>query len=185
MFYANLIGGIIGGLVGFFSAWGILKLEEWRKNRNEPKEMLDKLFLELSKNWFSLSMDIKEGNTGLHELSAQYWNVEVVSKINIEDTNLVGGLELLYKEIALFNALCRDCKIQKLYSLKTTSALDEIKADDSAKAKDLAGRIRQMKALVFAELVKIKKRKASEWKDKNQKEEGFDWRKAINPYIMC
>ncbi|KPK42899.1 MAG: hypothetical protein AMJ78_00625 [Omnitrophica WOR_2 bacterium SM23_29] len=179
----DVIGGIIAGLIGFFSAWGMLKLEEWRNKRKESKELLDKLYLELSKNWFALAMDIRENTVGVHKLSNVCWNVDIVSKIDIRDTNLIGGLELLYREINSFNNLCDMGRTEKLYNLRAISAIDRLKEDDCRVPKALLIRIKQFKALVFAELVKVKKRKASEW-DIERNEEKFDWRTAKNPYIL-
>ncbi len=175
----HLLGGVMGGLIGFFSAWGILKLEEWRNKRNEPKELLDKLYLELSRNWFSLAMDIKEDIVGVHKLSNQCWNIDIVSKIGLDDVNLVGSLELLYKEIVSFNNLCDMGRTEKLYNLRAVTAIDKLKTDDCNVPKVLLRRIKQMKALVFAELVKIKKRKTSDWIDSD-----LDWKTVKNPYIL-
>ncbi len=179
----NLIGSATGGLIGFFSAWGMLKLEEWRNNRKEPKELLDKLYTELSKNWFSLAMDIKENTVGIHKLSNQCWSIDIISKIDMSDTNLTGSLELLYKEIGSFNDLCDMGLTEKLYNLRTISAIDKLKEDNCKVPKALLNRIKQIKAIIFAELVKIKKRKGSEWNIEND-EEKFDWRTAKNPYIL-
>ncbi len=165
--------------MGFFSAWGMLKLEEWRNSRNEPKELLNKLYLELSRNWFSLAMDIREGIVGTHKLSYTCWSIEIVSKINIKDSDLIGGLEILYKEINSFNNMCDIGRTERLYSLRSISAIDRLKENDCAVPKALLERIKQMKALVFSELVRIKKRKGSEWN-----ESGFDWRVAKNPYTQ-
>lgn len=175
----NLVGGIIGGLIGFFSAWCMLKLTEWRRDKNESKELIDKLYLELSRNWFSLAMDIKDNYVGLHKLSNRCWNIDMVSKIDIADSNLIGGLELLHKEITSFNSICDIGITEKLYNLRTVSVIDKFKADDNKIPKALLKRIKEFKALVFSELVRLKKRKTKEWDDKE-----LDWRIAKNPYLL-
>ena len=177
----HFVGGLVSGTIGFLSAIGVVAFQNWYTERRKPKYYLEKIYLELSKNWFSLACDIKDGKVGLHLLSNSCWDINAVANTDIDDETIAGALELLYKEINSYNNLCELGRTETLFNLRQgrSTSTDKLKVDNCRIPKALLSRIKQMKAIIFGELVRRKIRKEKEWNDKE-----LDWRKAKNPYMV-
>ena len=140
--FKDLLGGVLSGAIGFLSAIGVILFQEFRLKQKRPGEILLKIEQELAKNWFSLACDIKGNKVGIHQLSNLAWGLEAAFECDLKDENLVGSLELLYKEITSYNNLCDMGRTERLYNLKQgrLTAIDRLNSDDGQVPKALLGR---------------------------------------------
>jgi len=159
---SNIIGGIISGLIGFFSALMMYYYQQNKRIIEEAKNYTEQLWFEMIHNLAAVKNDIRNETHFFTRLENNCWDAVVSSKIFLSG-KVKGEIINLYGEISFYNDVCqlnRNLILQREgQNINSINIINDLNKFPQGLLKELE----ELVAIIFGEMVRLGYRKEKQW----------------------
>lgn len=170
---SQIISGIIIAMVSFLSAYGLWKIQETRKDKNEKQaeeqrvtdirmDSFIKIANEVSENRLTLGQDIKNNAFVRIPLKTTAWEQGKYQTL-VKTDLLLDGLKLLYDDIEKYNWHVRFIQYKVMVDKLTKDKFPDIAKEAQGKIdQDLFDKLEKFENLTSRELVILEQKKKND-----------------------